>query len=220
MSTHQGMIKMMFTKKFVNMSVVFLLLFSIFVSVVFAGECSYGSMYAWFRRDNEGWRNATAHPYLKLGEEFEVKVVITAKTGLSVIFFKLREFGTPVFEVLDGPTVVDELLVCGRSVKTGDNFTYVWRVRVNPDTKWFNAYGPLEVFAQFNKNDHDSCTVYFDVLTAYVLDEYWEGYNATYDSNNTNTTNGKKGTPGFEVSVVFITVFFMVFFRRRKIFSC
>jgi sarcinarray family protein len=214
------MIKMMLTKRFAGISIVFLLLFPIFsASAVFAGECSYGSMYAWFRRDNEEWRNATAHPYLKLGEEFEVKVVVTAKTGLSVIFFKLREFGTPVFEVLDGPTVMDELLVCGRSVKTGENFTYIWRVRVNPDTKWFNAYSPLEVFAQFNKNDHDSCTVYFDVLTAYVLDEFWEGYNATCNYNNTNITSGKKVTPGFEILLFLVAVFFMVFLVRRRLFS-
>ena len=204
----------MFVKKFVWIFVFFLLLFShFFVSVVDAGECKYGSMYAWFRRANDEWQNATAHPYLKQGEEFEVKVVITAKTDLSVIFFKLREFGTPVFEVIDGPTVVGEILECGRSVKNGDNFTYIWRVRVKPDTEWFNAYDPLEVFAQFNKNDHDDCTVSFDVLTAYVLDEYWEGYNATDDIDAKSERNS---TPGFEFLVFLITVCVIVFFRRKK----
>jgi len=185
-----------------------------FVCFVDAGECKYGSMYAWFRKSGEEWRNATAHPYLKLGEEFDIKVVISAKTDLSVIFFKLREFGTPVFEVLDGPTSIDKLLECGRSVKTDDNFTYMWRIRIRPDTEWFNAYGPLEVFAQFNKNDHDDCTVSFDVLTAYVVNEYWEGYNAT---DNPNNLSERKDTPGFEFLVFLITMCVIVFFRRRKL---
>jgi len=205
----------MFTKKFVQISVVFLLLFSIFfVSVVNAGECSYGSMYAWFRRDNEEWQNATAHPTLKLGEEFDVKVVITAKTDLSVIFFKLREFGTPVFEVLDGPTSMDEILECGRSMKTGDNFTYIWRVHVKLDAKWVNAYGPLEVFIQFNKNDHDHCTVYFDVITAYVANEYWENYNAT--TNTIDNESVKYNMPGFGFLVFLLAVCILVFLRQKK----
>jgi len=206
----------MFVKKFVGVVVFFLLLFStFFVSVVDAGECKYGSMYAWFRNTNEEWRNATAHPSLKLGEEFEVKVVITAGTDLSVIFFKLREFGNPVFEVIDGPTDIGELLECGRSVKNGDNFIYNWIVRVKTDTEWFNAYCPLEVFIQFNKNDHDDCTVSFDVLTAYVVNEYWDGYNAT---DNINSMSEKNSMPGFEFLMLLITVCFIVFFRRKKLF--
>jgi len=206
----------MFMKKIVWIFVFFLLISTFFVDFADAGEYSYGSMYAWFRKDDSEWLNSTVHPNLKLGEEFEIKVVITAKTDLAVIFFKLHEFGTPVFEVIDGPAEIDELLVCGRNIKTGDNFTFIWRIRVKPDTEWFNAYGPLEVFTQFNKNDEDSLTASFDVITAYVVNEYWEGYNAI---DSTSNQSGRNEAPGFEFLFVLTTVCVIVFLRRRKIIS-
>ena len=118
-----------------------------------AGECNYGSVHAWFRTSDGEWENATAHPWLKRGESFEIKTVVTAKADLQVFFVKLHEFGTPVFEVVEGPTMMEQLLECRQNILSDQTFTYVWKMRVRSDTTWVNGYGPLEVFVQFNKND-------------------------------------------------------------------
>ena len=188
------------------------------IPVLTAVECSYGSVHAWFRTSDGEWENATAHPLLKRGESFEIKTVVTIKTVIQVFFLKLHEFGTPVFEVLEGPTAMEQLLECRQNILPDQTFTYAWKMRVRSDTTWVNGYGPLEVFAQFNKNDTTEYRVGFDVITAYIVDELWEGYLKENISENhsSETINGGK-LPGFEVRGMFIAVFLLyVFTRLRK----
>lgn len=188
------------------------------IPVLTAADCSYGSVHAWFRTSDGEWENATAHPLLKRGESFEIKTVVTAKTDLKVFFLKLHEFGTPVFEVLEGPTAMEQLLEYQQNILPDQTFTYAWKMRVRSDTIWVNGYGPLEVFAQFNKNDTTEYRVGFDVITAYIVDELWEGYLKENISENhsSETINGGK-LPGFEVRGMFIAVFLLyVFTRFRK----
>ena len=188
------------------------------IPVLTAVECSYGSVHAWFRTSDGEWENATAHPLLKRGESFEIKTVVTIKTVIQVFFLKLHEFGTPVFEVLEGPIAMEQLLECRQNILSNQTFTYAWKMRVRSDTTRVNGYGPLEVFAQFNKNDTTEYRVGFDVITAYIVDELWEGYLKENISENhsSETINGGK-LPGFEVRGMFIAVFLLyVFTRLRK----
>lgn len=158
------------------------LVFMIFVflvsttMVVTAGECRYGSVHAWVRTTESDWQNATAHPLLKRGEEFEIHISISTKIPLQVFFLKLHEFGTPVFEVLSGPTAIEQLLECRQTIPSNQTFTYLWKLRVRPQTTWVNGYGPLEFFVQFNKNDYDEKRVSFTVLAAYIVDELWDDF--------------------------------------------
>jgi len=105
------------------------------IPVLTAAECSYGSVHAWFRTSDGEWENATTHPLLKRGESFEIKIVVTAKTDLQVFFVKLHEFGTPVFEVVDGPTMMEQLLECRQNILSDQTFTYAWKMQVRAD-RW------------------------------------------------------------------------------------
>ena len=187
------------------------------IPVLTAVECSYGSVHAWFRTSDGEWENATAHPLLKRGESFEIKTVVTIKTVIQVFFLKLHEFGTPVFEVLEGPIAMEQLLECRQNILSNQTFTYVWKMRVRSDTTWVNGYGPLEVFAQFNKNDTTEYRVGFDVITAYIVDELWEGSSKENISENhsSETINGGR-LPSFDVGGMFIAVFLLCIFMRLR----
>ncbi len=188
------------------------------IPVLTAGECSYGSVQAWFRKTSgDEWENATAHPVLKRGESFEIKIVVTANADLQVFFVKLHEFGTPVFEVVDGPTMIEQLLEYRQNILSDQTFTYVWTMRVISDTTWVNGYGPLEVFVQFNKNNTAEYHVGFDVITAFIVDELWEGYiQENISENHSSETIHGGGLPGFEVGGMFIAVFLLWIFMRLR----
>ena len=188
------------------------------IPVLTAGECSYGSVHAWFRTTSGSeLENATAHPWLKRGESFEIKIVVTPKTDLQVFFIKLHEFGTPVFEVVDGPTMMEQLLECRQNILSDQTFTYAWKMQVRADTTWVNGYGPLEVFVQFNKNDTAEYRVGFDVITAYIVDELWENYPQENTCENFSSQNIHSiKLPGFEVGGMFIVVFLVYIFTRLR----
>jgi sarcinarray family protein len=182
-----------------------------------AGECNYGSVHAWFRTSDGEWENATVHPLLKRNESFEIKIVVTAKTDLQVFFVKLHEFGTPVFEVVEGPTMMEQLLECRQNILSDQTFTYVWKMRVRSDTTWVNGYGPLEVFTQFNKNDTDEYRMDFDVITAYIVDELWENYTQENTCENFSSQNMHSvELTGFELEGMFIAVFLLCIFMRLR----
>ena len=182
-----------------------------------ASECNYGSVQAWFRISDGEWENATAHPLLKRGESFEIKIVVTAKTDIQVFFIKLHEFGTPVFEVLDGPTAIEQLLEYRQNILSDQTFTYVWKMRVRSDTTWVNGYGPLEVFVQFNKNDTDEYRMDFDVITAFIVDELWENYTQENTCENFSSQNiHSVELTGFELEGMFIAVFLLCIFMRLR----
>lgn len=183
-----------------------------------AGTCAYGSAYAWFKGADGGWVNATAHPLLRRGEPFEIRIVVTTSTDLCMLYIKLHEFGTPVYEVIEGPTAMEQLLECRHLVKSGQSFTYVWKMKVRQNTSWVNAYAPLEVFVQFNKNDSMIARIHFDVITAYVIDEprvddAWEPIQKGGSSNEPN----QRTFPVFDAAGVLVIVsFFAIALRLHQ----
>jgi len=187
-----------------------------FLLTATAGECEYGSFYAWFRKDDGEWQNATAHPTLKLGEEFEVKATITAKEDILVTTIQLYEFGTPVFEVLDGPSNVGEYLDCGHNLKTNDSFSYTWTLRVKPNTTWMEGYAPLEVFSQFSKDHDHNCKISFDVIAAYIVDELWGGYVDDGNNGDDQVENNVDSTPGFEIILAMVAIALFLFWRKSR----
>jgi sarcinarray family protein len=180
-----------------------------------ASECSFGSVHAWFRSSDDEWENATAHPLLKRGEAFEIKIVVTTKTDLQVFFLKLHEFGTPVYEVLKGPTAMEQLLECRQKILSNQTFSYVWEMQVRSDTTWVNGYAPLEVFTQFNKNDTAEHRMSFDVITAFINGDLWEQYAQENISENLSSQHIQNNTlSGFEFEGIIIAVFLFCFFLR------
>ncbi len=149
-----------------------------------AAECEYGSVHAWFRSSDGIWENATAHPVLQRGESFEIKIRIQITTDLKVVYLKLHEFGTPVYEVITGPSTMEQLLEHWRPTLDNQSTVYLWKLRVRANTSWVNGYSPLEVYVQFTRNDADDDSITFDVLNAYILDELWEDYSSKTINGN------------------------------------
>jgi sarcinarray family protein len=206
------------TKTLVIVLIIILFFSSCVSPLVHAGECQHGSVHAWFQNTEGEWLNATAHPSLKRGEIFNIRVEITIKTTLQVFFVKLHEFGTPAFEVLDGPTTVEQLLECRQKLSTNQTFSYHWTMRVRPGTTWVNAYAPLEVFVQFNRNDADYCIVDFDVITAFIIDEVWNGTNQKLGSGNLSSeTSVGKPLPGFDSVGLMIPMVLLIVFLKKRI---
>ena len=149
-----------------------------------AGECVDGSVHAWFRSSDGEWENATVHPTLKRGESFEIKIMVQVKTDLRVVYLLLHEFGTPVYEVITGPSRMEQLLEQWKPIRPLQTWTYVWKMRVQANTTWVDGYSPLEVYVQFTKSDTDDSSVTFDILNAYIVDELWEHYSVETGDEN------------------------------------
>jgi sarcinarray family protein len=204
-------------RKMVAVALILVFLFTSAHPRVAAVESSFGSVHAWFRLHSNSWENATGHPQLQRGEAFEIKIEITPKTDLQVFFLKIHEFGTPVFEVVEGPTRIEQILECRQHLLSHHTCSYMWKMRVRPDTTWVNGYAPLEVFAQFNKNDSSSDSVNFDVVVAYVVDELWEGYTMKNSSKvDIEANSHRNGLPGFEITGILIAIFVWCSLKRMK----
>ena len=183
-----------------------------------AGECPYGSVHAWLRTSDGEWENATAHPMLKRGESFEIKIIVGIKTDLRVVYLALHEFGTPVFEVITGPSTVEQLLEQWGPIQSDQSWSYIWKMRVRANTSWVNGYSPLEVFVQFTKNDADDSSVTFDILNAFIVDELWEHYSVEMDNENFSSQQ-KDSLRLSDPSIIgVIIIFFLagIYLRTRR----
>lgn len=195
-----------------------LLLLSCTAPIHRAGVCPYGSVHAWLRTSDGEWENATAHPMLKRGESFEIKIMVGIKTDLQVFYLTLHEFGTPVYEVITGPSTMEQLLEQWGPTHPDQSWTYVWKMRVRANTSWVNGYSPLEVYVQFTKNDDDDSSVTFDILNAFIVDGLWEHY--SQETDNENFSSQQKDTLRLsDASIIgLIIIFFLVgiYLRTRR----
>lgn len=195
-----------------------LLLLSCTTPIHRAGECPYGSVHAWLRTSDGEWENATAHPMLKRGESFEIKILVGIKTDLQVFYLTLHEFGTPVYEVITGPSTMEQLLEQWGPTHPDQSWTYVWKMRVRSNTLWVNGYSPLEVYVQFSKNDADDSSVTFDILNAFIVDGLWEHYSE--EIKDENFSSQLKNTPGLsDASIIEILIIFFlagIYLRTRR----
>jgi hypothetical protein len=112
---------------------------------------------------------------------------------------------------------MEQLLEYRQMILPNQTFTSTWKLRVRPNTTWVNGYCPLEVFTQFNRNDDDECRVSFDVITAFVIDELWEGYS----QDHTDTLIKSQQAPYemlsyFGISSIFIIIVLLYFFIRLR----
>lgn len=204
---------------FETIVLIYCLFFLFTTSTGNAADCAYGAVHAWFRSSEGIWENATAHPVLQRGEPFEIKIRIQIKTDLRVVYLKLHEFGTPAYEVIEGPSIMEQLLEHWRPTLDNQTTIYHWKLRVRINTSWVNGNSPLEVYVQFTKNDADDASVMFDVVNAYILDELWENYSSNIV--NENTSKQEKNVhqlshPSF-ICVLFILFLGGVYLREKQL---
>jgi len=157
-----------------------------------AGECEYGTAYAWVKTEGNDWRNATVHETLKVHEPFEVKVKVTTKVNCPWFSIKIYGYGN-AYEVQSGPSKIGEWLDEDDLV-AGTERTYQWTVR--PTGKFTDGEAPLNVRAQFSTMEDDKF-VDFTIIAAYISSEEWEG-----NGSNGGGNGGGGGIPGFEGAIM------------------
>ena len=172
-----------------------------------AGACCYGSVHAWYQGSNGQWVNATAHPVLKPGEVFRLQIRVKLSTVCQVFFLKLHEFGTPVYEVLSGPTQIEELLEYRQKIRVQYPYIFDWTVCVRPTTSWTCGSAPLELFAQLNKDNSKECTVDFDVLVATILPRnQTDSVPHQVKDNRSSDAHSGWSLPGFQADFAFMAI--------------
>ncbi len=177
------------------------------VPVVSAGDCSYGSVHARFQDPKGCWMDATVHPVLKPGDVFHVQVSVICSQSCQVFFVKLHEYGTPVYEVLAGPTQMEEILEVRGTIDVQSPYLYEWTIRVRPDTSWTSASAPLEVFTQLNKDDSEDCVIDFDVIVATILPENQTGPLVHHvEGDRTQNVHPGGSTPGFQGGLLLVSI--------------
>jgi len=223
--------------------IVFILLFlvTIFLTnqTVQAIDSDYGTINAYFSKNQNNWEPATVkNVSLKRGEIFYLKAEISSKIDLISIDLKIWETGennpnSSTFKQLSGPDCffgVYDII----DVKEKENITLLWKFQVKPDTKWFNATAPLNIFIQYDKNHMDNKKTYFTIVNPYIEYKLWENYDSDVNysgdiyqrdypkvenlSENLTLENGStnvKQTPGFKI-IFLIAAVSIVFFWKRK----
>ena len=190
-----------------------------------AGDCEYGMVHAQIQTIQGRWENATTHLLLHPGERFRLKVTVTVKTSLSAFFLKIHEFGTPVFNVVDGPTEMEQILSYRKPMDADQTYTFFWTISVLLNTSWFDGYAPLEIFVQFTKNETDEAIVNFDAIIAYITSETQDEMNYDDPPIDDRTSDVYKK----DCSVIFKTIPVLCLFlghialnirvRKRKYFK-
>jgi sarcinarray family protein len=184
-----------------------------------AGGCAYGSVQAWFRTTEGVWVNATAHPSLHRGESFEIKVRVNIATDLRVVYLKLHEFGTPVYEGITGPSTMEQFLENWELTMSNQSWTSVWNMRVKANTSWVNGSSPLELYVQFTKNDYDDASVMFDILNAFIVDSLWENYSPKPNLDDVSLKNRdtpRLSNPSFIGVVIVVFLSGVLLWSKRK----
>jgi sarcinarray family protein len=182
-----------------------------------AGSCAFGSAYAWFKASGDTWLHATVHPMLRRGEPFEIQVVVTSRSDLGMVFVKLHEFGTPVYEVLEGPTAMEQILNCQELTVANQSVSYSWTMKVRDDTSWVNGYAPLEVYVQFTNNDTSVSWVDFDVIVAFIIDEPWVNTSDEHIQDDYSSTETSRSLPSVgNAETLLISVMFIIVLRSQR----
>lgn len=218
-----------------------LFLVSIFITnqTVQATDSDYGTINAYFSKNQNNWEPATVKNIsLKRGEIFYIKAEISSKIDLLSIDLKIWETGennpnSSTFKQLSGPDCffgVYDII----NVEKNENMTLIWKFQVKPDTDWFNATAPLNIFIQYDKNHMDNRRTHFTIVNPYIEYRLWENYdpdvnysghiyesdypkleNVSQNLSLENMSLNKKQTPSFEI-IFFITAVSIVYFWKRK----
>lgn len=208
---------------------------------VYAEEKSYGTLNAFFSKDQKNWEEATVtNITLKRGETFYIKTEVITKIKLLAVNIEIWETGetdaeNSTYTQLSGPSVfyngyhrID--------VDLNENITFIYKFQVKPDAEWVNSYAPLNVRVQYNTDHTDSQIEYFTIINPYIEDKLCKNYNPfekNYEdlnqSNNLkeeNTSLDKNNENNFEneytipqnqiISFFFLISITVIFYIKTK----
>lgn len=134
-----------------------------------AAENEYGTVRAQFN----GINATVTGIELKVGEPVEVQVEIESKINGHVTLILQEPGMTKAFEVLSGPSKVDEK-ISNLNIESGWSKTYTWKLA--PNGAWKDGNAPINLLVKFynikSKNDK---IIQFTIANPYILDEQYSG---------------------------------------------
>ncbi|MFZ3383672.1 MAG: sarcinarray family MAST domain-containing protein [Candidatus Methanoperedens sp.] len=174
-------------------------------------ENEYGIVRAWFNGEN-----ATVNGLqLKIGEPVEVKVEVISKIDGHVTLILQEPGVTKAFEVLSGPSKVDEK-ISNLNIESGWSKIYTWKL--TPNDAWKNGNAPINLLVKFYniKSKNDKITQ-FTIANPYILDEQYiaAATTTTPAPEITGTGAPAKSAPFPSVIFVLIALFIPWRFRTR-----
>ena len=187
----------------------FIIVGLLFPPISYAWECRHGEAYAWVKLAGDSeWREAVVRNVtLKVGEPFEVKIMVKTKIKCDVDISLYEPGLTKAYEVIEGPSENGEHITIYDCEK---NWTKTYRWRLQSTQNWTEGYAPLNFNVWFMRGLNDFKHIEKTIIYAYISSEKWKG-------NGNEGDGGKEshgGIPGFELSLLILA--FLVMWRYRK----
>ena len=136
--------------------------------------------------NNEQLIGDAAKPTLKIGEPFTVKIDLTVYQEYKVSG-KLMELGSGNFEVVDGPSEIDQY--SSVILKPNESHAFEWTVK--PTDKWAGGSLPINFHYSIVEKGNPEPVVNseFTIAYPYITTEHYEG-----DTTPTTTSDPESST--------------------------
>jgi sarcinarray family protein len=153
----------------------FLVIIGMFASIPLVSavptENEYGNVKAWFNGQEATVKNVK----LKIGEPFDIKVIVNSNISGHVIIELTNPLVTEPYEVVEGINIgkSDDNL----KILSGWSKTITWKLK--PNGAWKNGNAPINIFVQFTKIENGKIKgdkmIEFTIADPYIIDEQYPG---------------------------------------------
>jgi len=196
-------------------------------------ENAKGISDAWFSEDGISWEQSTTNATLKLGQPFYIKTYVKAKIDLNFLGVTLKNLGGPPYDFLlvEKPNNIpdhgtwneivdnDGYYIGDISIKkpvAGEEYYFIWKLRVNPESDWWGAKSPVNFNAGFTKDGTDNMA--YTVVNIFIKNEVWDGdidENDGNDGDSDDNTGESQNTSGFELIFIVLALIAIIVYRKK-----
>jgi sarcinarray family protein len=196
--------------KFIAYVIILIAVLLLNFQIAGAADNEYGTVRARFN----GINATVTGIELKVGEPVEVQVEIVSKINGHVTLI-LQEPGiTKAFEVLSGPSKVDEK-ISNLNIESGWSKTYSWKLA--PNGAWKDGNAPINLLVKFyntkTKNDN---IMQFTIANPYILDEQYSSAVPTPETTASHAGTQVKEAPFVPVIFAVGALMLAWCWRREK----
>jgi MAST domain-containing protein len=201
------------------MKIKYLIIMSIIMSTINLSTASnpYGEIYTYdvFYNDKLLPGTQVVKPILKIGESFDVKVNMTVYQEYKVSG-KLTELGEGYFEVINGPSKMDQY----SSIILKPNESHVFEWTVEPTDKWAGGSLPINFHYSIVEKGNPEPVVNSEFTVAYctITSEHYRGETPTSEEkpvSNNEPSPMSASTPAFTLAGE-ISILALVFALLRR----
>jgi len=205
------------------MKIKYLIIVSILMSTINLSTASnpYGEIYIYDVYYNDKLLPGTdvAKPILKIGEPFDIAVNMTVYQEYKVSG-KLTELGEGYFEVINGPSKMDQY----SSIILKPNESHIFEWKVIPTDKWAGGSLPINFHYSIVEKGNPEPVINSEFTVAYctISNEHYESETPTSKEQTVSKTEASStsahtaaSTPAFTIAGA-ILVFALVFVLLRR----